>query len=317
MSFEITKKKVPRKDVGTSRASSPCSCGRASRSWRRWRSSSRRPTQKMMREGPLRDDRGPSRRRHVRGAAAAHPEAFPPYYVGILESAEMTGNLDSALDQLADVHRPRHRGAVEVRLGAHLSGDRARACRSSSSCVLAVFVLPKFVVFFKSLNAKLPLPTRMLLSMSSFVSNWWWAIVILHHRRRRRSSSPCAGPPRDRSMLDAFMLKLPVLGDLIRGGDPRAGLPRPLLDDPGRRRPSTVAGGHRGRDQQRRLPRRDRAHPRADDGGQGARRAPRPRPGLFPAAARQMFRVGEETGTLDQQLEVAAQLLQPRARRDR
>jgi len=28
--------------------------------------------------------------------------------------------------------------------------------------------------------------------------------------------------------------------------------------------------------------------------------------GLFPAAARQMFRVGEETGTLDQQLEVAA-----------
>ena len=30
------------------------------------------------------------------------------------------------------------------------------------------------------------------------------------------------------------------------------------------------------------------------------------RSGLFPAAARQMFRVGEETGTLDQQLEVAA-----------
>lgn len=28
---------------------------------------------------------------------------------------------------------------------------------------------------------------------------------------------------------------------------------------------------------------------------------------LFPGAARQMFRVGEETGTLDQQLEVAAE----------
>ncbi len=28
--------------------------------------------------------------------------------------------------------------------------------------------------------------------------------------------------------------------------------------------------------------------------------------GLFPAAARQMFRVGEETGTLDKQLETAA-----------
>ena len=35
-------------------------------------------------------------------AAAAHPEAFPNYYVGILESAELTGNLDIVLTQLAD-----------------------------------------------------------------------------------------------------------------------------------------------------------------------------------------------------------------------
>ena len=35
-------------------------------------------------------------------AAAAHPEAFPTFYVGILESAELTGNLDTVLNQLAD-----------------------------------------------------------------------------------------------------------------------------------------------------------------------------------------------------------------------
>ncbi len=39
--------------------------------------------------------------------------------------------------------------------------------------------------------------------------------------------------------------------------------------------------------------------------GQGLA-GPIARTGLFPGAARQMFRVGEETGTLDQQLEVAA-----------
>ena len=33
--------------------------------------------------------------------------------------------------------------------------------------------------------------------------------------------------------------------------------------------------------------------------------------GLFPGAARQMFRVGEETGTLDTQLETAAAVLPP------
>ena len=35
-------------------------------------------------------------------AAAAHPEAFPRYYVAVLESAELTGTLDKVLDELAD-----------------------------------------------------------------------------------------------------------------------------------------------------------------------------------------------------------------------
>src|ERR1700722_2901359 len=36
------------------------------------------------------------------GPAAQHPGAFPPYYLGILGSAELTGNLDIVLDQLAE-----------------------------------------------------------------------------------------------------------------------------------------------------------------------------------------------------------------------
>src|ERR1700734_2466658 len=35
-------------------------------------------------------------------AASSHPQAFPNFYVGILESAELTGNLDTVLNQLAD-----------------------------------------------------------------------------------------------------------------------------------------------------------------------------------------------------------------------
>ena len=34
-------------------------------------------------------------------AAREHPEAFPAYYLGVLESAELTGNLDDTLDKLA------------------------------------------------------------------------------------------------------------------------------------------------------------------------------------------------------------------------
>ena len=40
-----------------------------------------------------------------------------------------------------------------------------------------MFVLPRFKVFFAGLNAKLPLPTRMLLAMTDFIDQWWWALL--------------------------------------------------------------------------------------------------------------------------------------------
>ena len=54
--------------------------------------------------------------------------------------------------------------------------------------------------------------------------------------------------------------------------------------------------------------------PRGDDARRGASPRRSPRRGLFPAAAQQMFRVGEDTGTLDEQLTAAADYFEPRAR---
>ena len=96
-------------------------------------------------------------------AAAAHPEAFPNYYIGMLTSAELTGNLDVVLDQLADyIDRDiEARGKIT---GALIYPAVVGVMAIVVVVVLATFVMPKFVVFFKSFNAQLPLPTRMLLS---------------------------------------------------------------------------------------------------------------------------------------------------------
>src|SRR5580693_2040868 len=109
-------------------------------------------------------------------AAASHPEAFPRYYVAVLESAELTGTLDTVLLELATY--------LETDIEARSAVTSALIYPGVVACmavltvvVLATFVLPKFRTFFASLNAKLPLPTRMLLSMSAFISKWWWAIA--------------------------------------------------------------------------------------------------------------------------------------------
>jgi type IV pilus assembly protein PilC len=237
-------------------------------------------------------------------AAAAHPEAFPNYYVGILESAELTGNLDKVLNQLADYidRDTKARGKIS----AALIYPTVVACMSIVTVgILALFVLPRFVVFFKSFGAKLPLPTRMMTAFSGFVTHWWYAILalmvitIVGFVAMRRSE-------KGRARLDAVILKMPVIGDLTQTA---------ILERVCRILSSLLVAGVD-------LPRSMAVTAESANNsiyrtalesirvemmeGQGLA-APIARSGLFPGAAQQMFRVGEETGTLDQQLEVAAE----------
>jgi type IV pilus assembly protein PilC len=236
-------------------------------------------------------------------AAKSHPEAFPKFYVGILESAELTGSLDTVLNQLADyIERD-----VEARstLTSALIYPAVVAFMSLAVVVvLATFVMPRFVVFFKSLHAKLPLPTRMLLAGSSFFSKniieiiGFILLVVGSFIFMRRSA-------KGRSILDGIILKLPVIGLLVQAAILervcrvlssmlRAGVDLPqamaVTADASNNAVFRNGLGHI-RDQMMQ--------------GQGLA-GPLAETGIFPGAAKQMFRVGEETGTLDVQLETAA-----------
>jgi type IV pilus assembly protein PilC len=236
-------------------------------------------------------------------AAAAHPEAFPNFYVGILESAELTGNLDTVLNQLADyIERD-----VEARstLTSALIYPAVVAFMSVGVVVvLATFVMPRFVVFFNSLHAKLPLPTRMLLSGSSFFSHHsleivgFVLLVVFGFVFMRRSV-------KGRAILDGIILKLPVLGLLVQAAVLervcrvlssmiRAGvdLPQAMSVTAESANNAVYKNGINSIREQMMQ-------------GQGLA-DPLAATGLFPGAAKQMFRVGEETGTLDTQLETAA-----------
>ena len=236
-------------------------------------------------------------------AAAAHPEAFPNFYIGILESAELTGNLDTVLNQLADyIERD-----VEARstLTSAMIYPVVVACMAVVVVVvLATFVLPRFVTFFASLHAKLPLPTRMLLSATGFLSNWWFVVVgalvafVVGCLALRRSQY-------GRAVLDGLVLKLPVLGSLVQAAilericrvlssmlQAGVDLPQAMAVTADAANNAVYRSGIR----------QIREEMMEGQGLAG----PLARTDLFPGAAKQMFRVGEETGTLDHQLSTAA-----------
>jgi type IV pilus assembly protein PilC len=236
-------------------------------------------------------------------AAALHPEAFPNYYVGILESAELTGNLDTVLNQLADYIERDQKARTKVK-AALIYPSVVAAMSVVTVGILALFVLPRFVVFFNSFHAKLPLPTRMMLGFSHFLTQWLLEIaaviiaLVVGFVLTRHSEG-------GKARLDGLLLRLPVIGDLTQVAILErvcrilCSLLKAGVDLP---RSMAVTAESANNSVYRRALTSVREEMLEGQGLFG----PIARTGLFPGAAQQMFRVGEETGTLDQQLEVAA-----------
>ncbi len=237
-------------------------------------------------------------------AAEAHPEAFPPYYVGMLSSAELSGNLDIVLSQLSD-YMERDADARSKVTAAMIYPSIVLGMSLVTVVVLGVFVMPRFKTFFQSLHATLPLPTRMLISATNFVEANWYIIfgvifaIVLAIAVTFRSK-------KGRARIDSFVLQIPVIGDLIEhvlvericrvlASMLQAGVALPEAMTVTSESVSNAVY-KRGLDTIRdeMLEGRGLAEPVASSQ-------------LFPSAARQMMRVGEETGTLDEQLTVAAQ----------
>jgi len=233
-----------------------------------------------------------------------HPKAFPDFYRGIVRSAELTGELDTVLSRLA-LYLERDLEARRKIKSAMTYPLVIAAMSVVTVLVLAVYVLPKFKDFFNDLDAELPLATRLLLGFTDFLTAYWWAIVggglllaligfvVLRFEGGRYAR-------------DAFLLKVPVLGETIqfalveRFCRVLASMVSAGVNLPEALRVSTAS--LRNRVFVRRLG-------EVGDSmleGQGIA-TPLARTRLFPGTATQMLRVGEETGSLDQQLVVTAE----------
>jgi len=233
----------------------------------------------------------------------AHPKIFPEFYRGILRSAELTGELDTTLEQLAK-YLERDLEARRKVKSAMIYPSIIAGMSMVTVVVLSTFVLPKFKVFFDGLHAELPLPTRMLLATTDFFGQWWWALLAGAFTLTLALFIAGRTPP-GRYARDRMVLALPVIGETVQYA---------LVERFCRILASMVGAGVS-------LPQAlqvatDSLHnlvfSRALTGvsdamleGEGLS-VPLVRTGLFPATAAQMMRVGEETGTLDNQLAVTA-----------
>jgi type IV pilus assembly protein PilC len=150
----------------------------------------------------------------VADALGKHPKAFSELYVNMVAAGEAGGILDTILSRLA-VFMEKTDALVRKVKGAMIYPGVIISVAVIAITVLLVFVIPTFEQMFASVNLALPLPTRIVIGMSRFLTGYWWAVLgsvigLVFITKRYYAT------PGGQLAIDRFMLRLPVLGDVLR-----------------------------------------------------------------------------------------------------
>lgn len=146
-------------------------------------------------------------------ALRPYPQLFPELYVNMVASGEAGGVLDTMLYRLADAREQEDESRRRIQ-AAMAYPSLVAVTGAVTVLVLLIFFMPRVMALFEAYE-KLPLPTRILLGVSEFMSTYWhWLVLgiglvfVVFHR--------LAAMDRGRLFVDRLKLRLPLLGRFLR-----------------------------------------------------------------------------------------------------
>ncbi|MGH7688362.1 MAG: type II secretion system F family protein [Gemmatimonadaceae bacterium] len=150
----------------------------------------------------------------VADALRKHPKAFTELYVNMVAAGEAGGILDTILLRLA-VFMEKNDALIRKVKGAMIYPAVIMGVAGTAIAVLLIFVIPVFQKMFGSVNMALPLPTRIVIGLSHFLTTYWWAVggglVLGGYLLKRYYATPDG-----KLVIDRLLLRAPVLGDVLR-----------------------------------------------------------------------------------------------------
>ena len=148
-------------------------------------------------------------------ALKAYPRIFDNLFVYCVQAGERTGALDSIFVYLADLLE--NRAAIRGRIRTALVYPAIMSVVGTGVLLFLIgYVVPMVIKIFERLNQKLPLPTQMLISITSFVNAYLIyflaaaALTVFLLLRWVRQS------PKARGLRDRFLLQAPLFGTLYQ-----------------------------------------------------------------------------------------------------
>lgn len=147
-------------------------------------------------------------------ALKKHPHVFSPIYISIIKAGESSGLLDKVLSRLADTLEKSEKLKAQIK-SALMYPVIVVILMVIVTFVMMVTVIPQLGNLYSELDVELPLPTKILIGTSTFMTFFWPFIIaavvgaIFLFRRWHKT-------PEGRLAVDEFLLRLPIFGNLIR-----------------------------------------------------------------------------------------------------
>lgn len=240
-------------------------------------------------------------------ALAVEAPSFPALYRAMVTAGEASGSLPDILDRLADLHE--RQAVIRNKLVTALAYPAALALVAAGVVLaLMLFVVPKIVEQFDTVGQQLPLLTRIVIGTSHVIGAWWWAMLLAVAVAMLLSIRLLADSER-RHGFDAWLLRLPLLGRLIRDLH-AARMARTLAKMIESRLPLVEGIAMTTATLRNHALRRASQMIVEDIKGGSSLSAALRRSGMFPAIFVHMAASGEAAGRLDQMLEHAADYLE-------
>ncbi|HUR48350.1 MAG TPA: type II secretion system F family protein [Acidimicrobiales bacterium] len=146
-------------------------------------------------------------------AFGRHPKAFNALFVSMVKAGETGGILEGILLRLAETIEK------QVELKGKIKSALTYPVAVFALVILIVaamllFIVPTFTTLYEGLGGQLPLPTRLLIAVSSILTHYFifvmlfWGVTIFLLKRFIKT-------PRGRDVKDRIVLKIPLFGKLI------------------------------------------------------------------------------------------------------
>jgi len=103
-------------------------------------------------------------------AMEAFPKIFPPIFINMIHAGEKSGQLERVLKELTIQLKNSHELKAKVK-GAMMYPIVVMVAMVGIGAGMLIFVIPKLLGIFEEVNAELPLPTRILITISNTLND--------------------------------------------------------------------------------------------------------------------------------------------------